>query len=313
MLPQGSIFVFMIHIFIINPFAGEKTFADDLRTKLESVKNLDYFVFNTRYEGYETELVKKVLKIFEDEKLRFYCCGGSGTMRNMLNGFDDLSKAEVAFFPCGLTNDFLKMFGKDEERFHQIEELINGDVIEVDYIKTNHGVSLNTLSTGLDSNCLNKMDDYRMLRFLKRELPYTMATVYSAFVSRPYEYEIIIDGKDHSGKMAEIFIGNGRVFGGNLFLDKDTCINDGKAMTRIIGNKWGFGILSVLTVLTGKKYDQIPQKVDCGECRTVRIRRTDGEKFNINQDGNLIRDVEYCEAEIVHKGLHLVVPKGVSI
>ena len=303
----------MTHIFIVNPFAGNNTFADDLRTKLSSMKNINYFVFNTRYAGYETELVKKVLNIFENEKLRFYCCGGSGTMRNMLNGFDDLSKAEVAFFPCGLTNDFLKMFGKDEERFHQIEELINGDIIEVDYIKTNHGISLNTLSTGLDSNCLIKMADYRMFRFLKSELPYTMATIYSAFVSRPCEYDITIDGETQIGKMAEIFIGNGRVFGGNLYLDKETCINDGKAMTRIIGNKWGFGILSVLTVLTGKKYDQIPQKVCCGECRKVSIRRSDGEKFNINQDGNLITGITQCDAEIVHKGLHLVVPKGVSI
>ena len=113
----------MTHIFIINPFAGHQTFADDLRTKLAKVKNLDYFVFNTRYKGYETELVRKILHIFEGEKLRFYCCGGSGTMRNMLNGFDSLDDVEVAFFPCGLTNDFLKNFGKDESRFHNIEEL----------------------------------------------------------------------------------------------------------------------------------------------------------------------------------------------
>ena len=89
----------MTHIFIINPFAGHQTFADDLRTKLAKVKNLDYFVFNTRYKGYETELVRKILHIFEGEKLRFYCCGGSGTMRNMLNGFsnvlNDLNREDV--------------------------------------------------------------------------------------------------------------------------------------------------------------------------------------------------------------------------
>ena len=54
----------MLHIFIINPFAGDKTFADDLRTKLSSIEGLDYFVFNTRYAGYETELVRKILHIF---------------------------------------------------------------------------------------------------------------------------------------------------------------------------------------------------------------------------------------------------------
>ena len=29
------------------------------------------------------------------------------------------------------------MFGEEEHRFSNIEELINGDVIEIDYIKTN--------------------------------------------------------------------------------------------------------------------------------------------------------------------------------
>ena len=313
MLPQGSIFVFMTHIFIINPFAGKMTFADDLRTKLESVKNLDYFVFNTRYEGYETELVKKILNIFEGEKLRFYCCGGSGTMRNILNGFDDLSKAEVAFFPCGLTNDFLKMFGKDEARFYQIEELIHGDVIEVDYIKTNYGVSLNSLSTGLDSNCLKKMRDFRSFRNFNKEMPYTLATIYSIFVSKTMEYDVTLDDEKLNGKFAEIFIGNGCIFGGNLYFAEKTCVNDGAAISRIVGNQRGFSMLSTMLLLTGRKYDKLPEAMRCGECRKISIRRTDGSPFNINQDGDLISNVTECNAEIVHKGLHLVVPKGVSL
>ena len=110
----------MIHIFIVNPYAGKGAFADDLRLKLSRIEGLNYFVFSTRYKGHETELVKEIQDIFENEKLRFYCCGGSGTMRNMLNGFEKLDDAEIAFFPCGLTNDFLKMFDKDEARFHDI-------------------------------------------------------------------------------------------------------------------------------------------------------------------------------------------------
>lgn len=301
----------MLHIFIINPFAGRKTFADDLRTKLASIEGLEYFVFNTRYAGYETELVKKIQHIFEGEKLRFYCCGGSGTMRNMLNGFDDLSGAEVAFFPCGLTNDFLKMFGEDEHRFLNIEELINGDVIEIDYIKTNHGVSLNTLSTGLDSNSVSKMNDYRILRFIGNDMPYTAAILYSIFVSKTNEYEVILDDEVFKGKFAEVFIGNGCIFGGTLFFADKTCVNDGNAIYRLVGNKRGFSLIPVLLALTGKKYSTYENIMTCGECSRIKIRRTDGSPFTINQDGDLIHDVTECEAQIVHKGLRFVVPKGV--
>ena len=303
----------MTHIFIINPFAGHKTFADDLRTKLSTVKNLDYFVFNTRYKGYETELVRKILHIFEGEKLRFYCCGGSGTMCNMLNGFDSLDDVEVAFFPCGLTNDFLKVFGSDESRFHNIEELINGDVIKVDYIKTNHGISLNSLSTGMDSNCLRKMNDFRIYRFISKDVPYTLATLYSIFVSRPHEYEITLDGTPINGKFAEIFIGNGCIFGGNMFFAKDTCVNDGKAISRIVINKRAFTLIPELLDLQNKKYDKIEKNMMCGECSRITIKRSSGSPFSINQDGDLIENVTVCEAEIVHKGLNFVVPKGVKV
>lgn len=303
----------MTHIFIINPFAGQKTFADDLRTKLKAVKNLNYFVFNTRYKGYETELVKKIQRIFDGEELRFYCCGGSGTMRNMLNGFDDLSKAEIAFFPCGLTNDFLKMFGADMQRFHQIEELINGDVINVDYIKTNHGVSLNSLSVGLDSNCLSKMNDFRNLRVIGSEMPYVFATLYSIFVSKTNEYEVVIDDKVISGKLAEVFIGNGCIFGGNMFFAENTAVNDGKAIYTIVENKRGFDLLNVLMHLMKKKYGKYDRLMIRGDCERIKISRKDGSTFSINQDGDLIKNVDICEAEIVHKGLRFVVPKGVKI
>ncbi len=303
----------MIHIFIINPFAGNKTFADDLRTKLSAISDLNYFVFNTRYAGYETELVKKIQHIFQGEKLRFYCCGGSGTMRNMLAGFDDLSKAEVALFPCGLTNDFLKMFGKDEQRFHQIEELINGDVINVDYIRTDHGVSLNTLSTGLDSNCVDKMNDYRILRFIGEEVPYFVSTIYSIFVSKTLDYEVTLDNEMFTGRFAEIFIGNGCVFGGNMFFAEHTCIDDGKAIYRLSGNKRGIPLLPTLTALTGKKYDKVKKLMRHGECSHIKIRRTDGSPFTVNLDGDLIKNITECNAEIVHKGLSFVVPKGVRV
>ncbi len=301
----------MTHIFIINPFAGQKTFADDLRTKLSTMKNLNYFVFNTRYAGYETDLVKRIHHIFEGEKLRFYCCGGSGTMRNMLSGFDDLSTAEVAFFPCGLTNDFLKMFGREEQRFHQIEELINGDVIKVDYIRSDHGVALNTFSTGLDCNCVEKMDDFRILRFFGETMPYAMSILYSIFVSRTLEYEVELDGSRRKGKFAEIFVGNGSVLGGDLYFADTVCVNDGRAISRIIGNKRGFPLLPVLTAVTGKKYDRFERMMECGECSSISIKRTDGLPFAVNLDGELVKNVTSCKVEIVHEGLSLVVPRGV--
>lgn len=304
----------MIHIFIINPFAGQQTFADNLRTKLSSYKNLDCFVFNTRQEGYETELVRKIQHIFEGEKLRFYCCGGSGTMRHMLNGINDLSDVEIAFYPCGLANDFLKVFGEDEEKFRNIDELIDGEVIDIDYIRTEHGIALNTLSTGLDSNCQTKMNELRSLRFISDKVPYMLAVIYSLFVSKTREYEIKLDNDVHTGYFSEIYFGNGHVLGGNIFFADNACATDGLGITRIATvKKRGFPLAMVLLDLMNKKYSRVSKKMKFCLSKTIEIKRADGKPFTINQDGELIHGVTSCKGEMVKKGLRFVVPKGVRL
>lgn len=302
----------MTHIFIVNPCAGQKTFADDLRTKLADMKGLNYFVFNTRYAGYETELVQKIQHIFDGEKLRFYCCGGSGTMRNMLDGFQNLAEAEVAFFPCGLSNDFLKVFGKEESRFHQIEELIDGDVIKVDYIQTNHGVALNTVSTGLDSDSQVLFEKYRMLSLFNEQIPYKMSLLCSLFLSRPVAYDIYIDRERVEGSFAEIFLGNGNVLGGSLFFEETACVNDGVATCRLFPNLHGFPLLPIVSALQSRNNDKL-KAYPCFHCRQIRVSRKDGAPFCVNLDGELVRDINDWSARVVHGGLQLVVPKGVRL
>lgn len=303
----------MVHIFIVNPFAGQKTFADDLRTKLSKIKGLNYFVFNTRCQGYEQELVRKVQTTFENEKLRFYCCGGSGTMRNMLNGFDDLEKAEVAFFPCGLTNDFLKVFGKYQEKFYEIEELIDGDVITVDYIKTNHGIALNTFSVGWDSTIVNKVEEYRILSIFGKQVPYACATLFALFRARPQEYTLYLDDQKVEGKFAEVFWGNGNILGGKLCFAENAFVTDGQGEYTIGPNVAAFRALPILVALQGRNYEKVRKACKCGHCSKLRLRRKDGAPFTVNFDGELVTGVKEWEAQIVKQGLHLVVPKGVKL
>ncbi len=301
----------IIHIFIVNPWAGRLTFATDLRKKLSKMRDIQYFVFNTRYAGHEKTLVKDIQNIFENERLRFYCCGGSGTMRNMLNAFEDLSDVEVAFFPCGLTNDFLKVFGEAEKQFSDIEELINGEVVRVDYIKSNHGVALNTFSTGLDVTVIEKAKEYRFLNFLAPNMPYSVASVYAMLLSHQYSYEVEMDDRKFEGKAVEVFFGNGKFLGGSLNFAPSADVTDGLGNYRIIYGRNGFFLLGKVWDLLKGRYDRLDEISECGRSKRISIRRKDGEAFLVNQDGEGIIDTEW-HAEIVRKGLQLVVPKGVS-
>ena len=302
----------MIHIFIVNPYAGQKTFADDLRSKLKNIKGLNYFVFNTRYAGYETEIVKDILNIFEDEELRFYCCGGSGTFRNMINGFDNIAKAQIAFFPCGLTNDFLKVFGEDESRFYNVEELIYGDVIDIDYIKSNQGIMLNSFSTGLDSKVLASLEEYRLLSAFGGQIPYMCSVLREAFFANNREYIIQLDDKELIGRFSEIFFCNGYVFGGNMYFDNAADVTDGKGLYCLVPACNGFSFLRHMLYTIQRNIGKLHSATNFGYCSRIKIQRRDGKPFHINQDGDIFLG-NIWEASIVRKGLHLVVPKGVKI
>ena len=305
----------LTHIFIVNPYAGNKNGSSELREKLAKIEGIKYFVFNTRGAGKEAELVRSVRKIFEDEPLRFYCVGGSGTLRNMLNGFEDLSEAEIAFYPCGLTNDFLKVFGDVEEKFRDIEELIYGDIINVDYIQTNHGVVLNTLTVGADAEYAVKMEDYRMMKVLGNIIPYGIAGVHALFIAKHPRYEIEVDGKVIDDRASELFFGNGYALGGFMFLAKkeETSVMDGKANYRFIKHMSGFSATKLLLEMRKGNYKNADANSYYGMSSEIVVRRKDGEAFAMNQDGELIQGGAEWRAHIVNKGLRFVVPKGVPV
>lgn len=302
----------MTHIFIINPYSGQSSLADDLRDKLSRMKDLNYYVFNTRYAGYETTLVGKIRHFFEGEKLRFYCCGGSGTMRNMLCGFDDLSEAEVAFFPCGMTNDFLKTFGNEEVLFKDINELINGEVIKVDYIQTNCGCALNTVSFGLDSRMTTLMDDYRSLQIFGDSMPYTAAIIHSMLLTKQHSYDIEIDGEKILGVTAETIFGNGNFLGGNLYFSESDDVVDGKGGYIVSPKLAGPGQIKMMVAMIKRDMKQIREVCRCGEFESFSIRRSNGSPFMLNFDGEVQSGLTHLEAKIVRKGLRFVVPKGIK-
>ena len=306
----------MLHIFIINPYAGDMTFSNELREKISKIPDLPYFIFNTRNAGYVSEIVGKIQHFFPDEQLRFYCCGGSGTMRNMLNGFESFENVEIAYYPCGLTNDFLKVFGEEEKRFSDLEELVYGEVLDIDYIRTNHGVALNTLSFGMDTDFNEKLTNWRILKAFGGNVPYILAMLHSLVLTKPGDYEIQIGEEPvKEESISEFFFGNGFMLGGFLRFDDKADIRDGKGLCRYLKERTGIRNIPVAKALALSDQKKLASYADVETkfCEKLSIRRKGGLPFGLSFDGEMVYDIISCEAEIVKQGLHLVVPKGVRL
>lgn len=306
----------MLHIFIVNPYAGDMDFAKSLRERISKIPDFPYFVFNTRNAGYEKDIVGKIQHFFPDEKMRFYCCGGSGTMRNMLNGFQNFDNVEIAYFPCGLTNDFLKVFGEDEKRFYDIEELIYGEVMDIDYIKTNHGIALNTLSLGMDTDFNEKLKNWQLLKAFGVNVPYLLAMLHALILTKGQNLEIRIgeDGPVKKANITEFFFGNGFMLGGFLHFDDKANVQDGKALCRYLRDKTGFANVPIAKALATNNQRKLGSynQIETAFCEKLSIRRKDGGPFGLSFDGEMVYNITDCQAEVVRQGLHMVVPKGVK-
>lgn len=308
----------MIHVFIVNPYAGKKTFGDDLRSKLADYsrthRNFKYFVFNTKNKGFETEIAKEICKSFENERLRIYCCGGSGTLNHTINGVDNLEKREIAFYPCGLTNDFLKVFGEQEKAFGDIEALIEGEPVKIDYMKSNHGIALNTVSLGLDSLALKRFEeDYRFLSVFGKQVPYNLSLLYAAVFAKPQMYEINYDGNLVVGRITQLLVGNGIMLNGNLRAFEEADVRDGKLRLRYFQDWKRARIPKTLKYMVAGKIQEVDKLSVCEECSNVAVRRMDNEPFSINFDGELVPNITECKMEVVRQGLQFVIPKGVVL
>ena len=86
----------MKHIFIINPAAGKKDGRQRVYTMAEKLKkdhNLDVECMLTKSCGHATMLTRAIAE--SGEPVRFYACGGDGTINEIANGIAGFSNAAM--------------------------------------------------------------------------------------------------------------------------------------------------------------------------------------------------------------------------
>nr|MBP3598379.1 hypothetical protein [Eubacterium sp.] len=180
----------MRHIFIINPEAGKKDQSERIRREILAAcdeYDIQPLIFVSEYAGYEREMANKMCSLFSNEDIRLYCCGGSGTLSQIVSGIDNFQHVEVAHYPCGKNNDFIKCYGTRQfKKFASIKNLICGQSEPLDLMAVGGSYLLNFAGFGTQN----------------------------MFFKATEEYEIEIDGRNYSGDYAFLACFNGsHIFG----------------------------------------------------------------------------------------------------
>lgn len=220
----------MRHLFIVNPKAGVRNSSTDIQEEILGVlKESEYDFYVTKAKGDATDYVKDYLNKHQDTEIRIYACGGDGTMQEVAQGMQGFQNAELAVYPSGSGNDFLKYYdAKSVEAFKSIKNLVEGRCQYIDLIKVGDKIAVNEFNIGFDANVVVKQAKIKRWPLVSGKFAYDIG-VLSAFLGKiRSNYKITVDDEVVFEGVAILgAVMNGKYYGGGYLCAPNASTNDG--------------------------------------------------------------------------------------
>ncbi|MDR2610124.1 MAG: YegS/Rv2252/BmrU family lipid kinase [Clostridiales Family XIII bacterium] len=228
----------MKHIFIINPAAGKgaagiKTLPDILKTVKGA--GVEYEIHRTVNIGDATRYIREHCEKNPEAAMRFYACGGDGTINEVLNGIIGAENAQLAVIPVGTGNDFVRNFGTAKQ-FLDIAKQLEGRVVTVDALKyelldpppadaesrgvrvfPETGYAINMLNMGFDAEVVAKTAQLKRNPFLFGTAAYVSGVAATLAKLKKLPMSVEVDGAVvDEGEYLLAGAANGRFSGGGF-------------------------------------------------------------------------------------------------
>ena len=305
----------MKHFFIMNPAAGKGTRFHDLIDEIHKVcdrRKVYYAVHVTERMGEATEFVKRMCKS-SNEPIRFYACGGDGTIKEVAQGMIGYEHAQLGIIPMGTGNDFVRNFEHNEQLFN-IDAQLDGETRKIDLIKYNNKYAINLINTGFDCEVAKQVAVNRRSVFLPSKLAYTagIAQKITQFDTAIVNGKLYFDGVPHRGdKFQACVFANGSFYGGGYKAAPAARFDDGLIDCCIIDKLPLMVFVSILgsykagTHLNNKKATPILAYKKCKKVDLVFYRPTD-----ISVDGEIERVKGKVTFSVAKEAVTLSLPKA---
>lgn len=263
----------MKHIFIINPTAGKTDSRQKIYDMAESLRQkhgLDVQCILTKKQGHATELAKKLCET--GEPLRFYACGGDGTVNEVANGIIGYDNAAMTVIPVGTGNDFLKNFGDDMEKFRDAENLWDGPQFPMDAIDVNGRVALTIACSGIDARVARDVHKYSESPLLdgKGSYIYSLAVNF-LFKGIGTHWTITLDDVTTEGDWSLVSVCNGRYYGGGFMPVAEARMDDGVLNTLVVREVNRRTFLKFVGPYSRGEYAKFPEYAHCSCPKVVHI------------------------------------------
>lgn len=302
----------MRHIFVMNSYAGKGKLAESLETELKAYADtIAYEVYHTTAPGDATRFVRAYCAEHAEEPVRFYACGGDGTLQEVANGIVEFPHASMSAYPCGSGDDFVKYYG-GRDRFLDLPSLLEAEEKQIDLIHiddTHHAI--NACHFGFDSAVAVNMNKIRHKKIIggKRAYPVSVAkALLSGMVTR---CTVTVDGEmlNPSGELLLCTVANGQYVGGSYRCAPLSENDDGWLEVCLVRPLSRLTFVSLMSAykegrhLTDPRFEKYIT-YRRGKCVEISSPEPD---FACSLDGEIIYGQQIC-ATVMEKAIRFAVP-----
>lgn len=297
----------MKHIFIVNPAAGKSSDRNELTDRLRGT-NADFQVYVTKNPRDATRFVQKYCSE-HSEPVRFYACGGDGTLSETAAGVVGFEHAELSCCPCGSGNDFVKYYG-GADKFRDIEALINAPAKPIDIIKINDTYALNVVNFGFDTHVAATMEKVRRKKLIGGKNAYNTGVFSAVLFAMKNRAKVYADGEllNPDGKLLLCTAANGKYVGGAFQCAPRSLNDDGLmeiCLARPISRLKFVQILGSYTNGTHLNDSRFTDVFVYRRCKKLEVNAPDG--FKVCIDGELIESPHFT-CEVIPRAIRFAAP-----
>jgi len=303
----------MKHIFIVNPHAGTRSCETLVRQSLRPFDGtIDYDIYIKRYKGDSREVVRRYRSAFPDEELRFYACGGDGTLREVAIACIGIEDVAFTAFAQGSGNDYVKYYG-GADKFRDISRLLSGTRTPIDLMNvtcTSSDAAPASLSTetwamnathfGLDAKVAVAMNKLRRVPLIGKGLAYPTAVLWGFLTAMRNRCEVWADGVKLSDKAILLCTAaNGSHVGGSYNCAPRSLNDDGLMEVCLVKPLPRLSFLRMMDDYKLGRHIENPRfapYITYCRARTLTIEGPEG--FCISLDGEIVYGTHF---EVVNK------------
>ncbi len=300
----------MKHIFIVNTVAGEHSCLNEVKKAIANESEvIDYELFTPDSAKDNVSQIKSYLEAHPDEEVRFYACGGDGTLNKVASGIYGYPNASLAVLAYGSGNDYIKYYA-DLKTFRNVENTMHGAEKRIDIMQVNERFAINATHFGLDSIVAKVMHKIRRYPIIGGKMCYPIAVLRAFLTGMRTKCTVYADGeKLNDGKICLCTIANGKYVGGSYKCAPNSLNDDGLLEVCLIKpiSRIKFALL--------KKYYTNGTHLDNPKFKDIIVYRRakhvvieGGKGFCVSLDGEVLNS-ERIVVDNKQQAIRFVVPK----